>query len=155
MIFSALLFTGCKKETNSDNPFLNKYDTPFEVPPFEQIKAAHFKPAYLKGIEEHKNEKKVIINNRKEPDFKNTIKALEYSGQLLTRVSRVFGSLNSANTNDTLQSINKELAPLLSKHRDDINLNDSLFQGINKVYENQEKFKLTEEEKKVLDNTYK
>jgi peptidyl-dipeptidase Dcp len=155
MFLSAVIFTGCKKEEKSDNPFFNKYDTPFQVPPFEQIRAAHFMPAYLKGFEEQRNEIKAIINNPKEPTFENTIKALEYSGQLLTKVSRVFGSFNSANTNDTLQKINRELSPLSSKHRDDINLNDSLFQRVKSVYENREKFKLTEEEKKVLDDTYK
>jgi len=139
----------------SDNPFLNNYDTPFGVPPFEKIKAAHFMPAYLKGFEEQRAEIKAIINNPDKPDFENTIKALEYSGQLLTRVSRVFGSLNSANTNDTLQKINRELSPLLSRHRDDISLNDSLFQRIKSVSDNRDKFKLTEEEKKVLDDTYK
>jgi peptidyl-dipeptidase Dcp len=147
--------TGCKKEVKSDNPFFNTYDTPFEVPPFEKIKAAHYMPAYLKGFEEQKSEIKAIINNPKEATFENTIKELEYSGELLAKVSRVFGSLNSANTNDTLQKINKELAPIASKNRDDINLNDSLFQRVKSVYENREKFKLTDEEKKVLDDTYK
>jgi peptidyl-dipeptidase Dcp len=155
MLLVSVVLAGCKKEVKSDNPFFNKYDTPFEVPPFDKIKAAHFMPAYLKGIEEESNEIKAIINNPKKPTFDNTIKALEYSGQLLNKVSRVFGPLNSANTNDTLQKINKELSPLLSKHRDDISLNDSLFQRVKSVYENKDKFKLTEEEKKVLDNTYK
>ena len=152
---AVVLTTGCKEEVKSDNPFFNNYKTPFEVPPFEQIKAAHFMPAYIKGFAEQRTEIKAIIKNPKVPDFENTIKQLEYSGQLLTKVSRVFGALNSANTNDTLQKINKELAPLLSKNRDDINLNDSLFQRVKSVYENRDKFKLTEEEKKVLDDTYK
>jgi peptidyl-dipeptidase Dcp len=155
MILSAIVLSACKKEVKSDNPFFNKYDTPFEVPPFEQIKAAHFMPAYLRGFEEERKEIKDIINNPGKPTFDNTIKALEYSGELLSKVSRVFGSLNSANTNDTLQKINRELSPLLSKHRDDISLNESLFQRIKTVYENREKFKLTEEEKKLLDDTYK
>jgi peptidyl-dipeptidase Dcp len=86
-----MLFAGCKMAEKSDNPFLNNYDTPFGVPPFEKIKAAHFMPAYLKGFEEQRAEIKAIINNPDKPDFENTIKALEYSGQLLTRVSRVFG----------------------------------------------------------------
>ena len=102
-----------------------------------------------------KKEVKAIINNPKEPTFENTIKALEYSGELLAKVSRVFGALNSANTNDSLQAINRELSPLPSKHRDDINLNDTLFQRVKSVYENKDKFNLTEEEKKVLDDTYK
>jgi peptidyl-dipeptidase Dcp len=155
-IMLVMVFTsGCKKVIKSDNPFFNTYNTPFEVPPFEKIKAAHYMPAYLKGFEEQKKEIKAIINNPKEPTFGNTIKELEYSGQLLAKVSRVFGALNSANTNDTLQKINKELAPLSSKNRDDINLNDSLFQKVKSVYDNRNKFKLTEEEKKVLDDTYK
>ena len=149
------VFTGCKKEMKSDNPFFNEWDTPFEVPPFDQIKASHYMPAYLKAFEEERNEIQAIINNPKAPTFENTIKALEYSGQLLTKVSRVFGSLNSADTNDSLQAINMEVAPLASKHRDDISLNDSLFQKVKSVYENMDKFKLTEEEKKVLEDTYK
>ena len=155
IVLSAIVLSSCKREVKSDNPFFNKYDTPFEVPPFEQIKAAHFMPAYLKGFEEERKEIKDIINNRAKPTFDNTIKALAYSGELLTKVSRVFGSLNSANTNDTLQKINRELSPLLSKHRDDISLNDSLFQRVKSVYENRNKFKLTGEEKKLLDDTYK
>ena len=154
MILVALL--SCKKEVINENPFLNKtFDTPYEVPPFEKIRAAHFKPAYLRGFEEHNKEIKEITNNPSEPTFENTIKELEYSGELLSKVARVFGSLNSANTNDTLQAINKEMAPLVSKHRDDINLNDSLFLRIKSVYENKAKFTLTDEEKKLLDDTYK
>ncbi len=155
MLITTAMFAGCKEKEKSDNPFFSKYDTPFEVPPFEQIKAAHFMPAYLKGIEEQRIEIKAIINNPKEPTFENTIKPLEYSGQLLTKVSRVFGSLNSANTNDTIQKINRELSPVLSRHRDDINLNDSLFRRVRLVYEKKDKFNLNEEEKKVLDDTYK
>lgn len=148
-------FTGCKKVTKSDNPFFNEWDTPFEVPPFEQIKTSHYMPAFTRAFEEQKKEIKEIINNQAEPTFDNTIKALEYSGQLLTRVSRVFGALNSANTNDSLQAISMEIAPVSSKHRDDINLNDTLFRKVKSVYDNMDKFDLTEEEKKVLDDTYK
>ncbi len=155
MFLSAVILTGCNQKKKSDNPLLNSFDTPFEVPPFEKIRAAHFMPAFLKAFQDQKNEVQAIIMNPEAPTFENTIKALEYSGQLLTRVNRVFGSINSANTNDTLQKINKELAPLSAKHRDDINLNDSLFQRIKTVYENRDKFTLTDEEKKVLDDTYK
>jgi len=160
-IFILLIITlisvtfGFKNEVKNDNPFFTAWNTPFQVPPFEKIKAEHYMPAYLKGFEEQKKEIKAIINNPKEPTFENTIKELEYSGDLLNRVSRVFGSLNSANTNDTLQRINKELAPIASKSRDDINLNDSLFRRVKSVYDNRDKFKLTEEEKKVLEDTYK
>jgi peptidyl-dipeptidase Dcp len=143
------------KTEKSNNPFFNKWDTPFEVPPFDQIKAAHYMPAFLKGFEEQNVEINTIVNNPEKPTFENTIKPFEYSGQLLQRVSRVFGSLNSANTSDSLQAINRELSPLSSKHSDDINFNDTLFQRVKTVYENRTKFKLTEEEQKVLDDTYK
>jgi peptidyl-dipeptidase Dcp len=150
-----VLTSGFKKEVKSDNPFFSTYDTPFQVPPFEKIKAEHYMPAYLKGFEQQKSEIKAIINNPAEPTFENTIKELEYSGELLTKVSRVFGALNSANTNDTLQKISRELAPLASRNRDDINLNDTLFRKVKRVYDNREKFRLTEEENKVLEDTYK
>ncbi len=155
MIMGIIGFSGCKKEIKSDNPFFNKWDTPFEVPPFDQIMAKHYMPAYLKGFEEERNEIRAIITNPKEPDFNNTIKMLAYSGDLLNKVGRVFGSLNSANTNDSLQAINREIAPLLSKHRDDISLNDTLFQRVKSVYDSRDKFKLTDEEKKLLEDTYK
>ena len=155
MVVAAVIFSSCKQKEKTDNPLLGEFDTPFGVPPFDLIKASHFKPAYFKAFEEQKAEIKSIISNPKEPDFKNTIKMLAYSGELLNKVGRVFGALNSANTNDSLQAINREIAPIASKHRDDINLNDTLFQRVKSVYDNRDKFKLTDEEKKLLDDTYK
>jgi peptidyl-dipeptidase Dcp len=152
---AAIMISGCKKEIKSDNPLLNEWDTPFEVPPFNEIMAKHYMPAYLKGFEEQKNEIKAISTNPKEPDFSNTIKMLAYSGELLNKVGRVFGALNSANTSDSLQAINREIAPIAAKHRDDINLNDTLFRRVKSVYDNRDKFKLTDEEKKLLEDTYK
>ena len=150
-----MALTSCKQKVKNDNPLLDEFDTPFGVPPFELIKAKHFMPAYLKGFEEQKAEIKAIINNPEEPDFENTIKMLAYNGELLNKVGRVFGSLNSAHTNDSLQAINREIAPIASRHRDDINLNDTLFQRVKSVYDNRDKFKLTDVEKKLLDDTYK
>jgi peptidyl-dipeptidase Dcp len=145
----------CTKTQKNDNPFFNKYDTPFEVPPFDLIKASHFMPAYLKGFEEENKEIDAIINNPQEPTFENTIKAMQYTGELLDKVSGAFGILSGAYTNDSLQAINKELSPLQSKHRDDINLNEKLFLRVKKVYENKEQFGLNEEEKKLLEDSYK
>lgn len=155
ILFVLLASSACKKTEKSDNPLLNKYDAPFEIPPFDEIKAAHFMPAFLKGFEAQRAEIKAIINNKKEPTFDNTIKELAYSGQLLSGVGRVFGSLNSANTNDSLQAISRELSPISSKHNDDINLNDTLFRRVKTVYENKDKFNLNDEEMKVLEDTYK
>ena len=150
-----LFIAGCKKEPKSDNPFFNEWDTPFGVPPFEQIMAKHYMPAILKGFEEQKSEIRDIITNPREPDFNNTIKMLAYSGELLNRVNRVFGALNSAHTSDSLQAISREIAPVAARHRDDINLNDTLFRRVKSVYDNREKFILTDEEKKLLEDTYK
>ena len=150
------LMAGCKTKTMNENPFLNdSYRTPFETPPFDKIKSLHYMPAFLKGIEEQKEEIRKIITNPNAPTFENTIKALEYSGEMLTRVNRVFSGLISAHTNDTLQQINKDISPILSKHRDDINLNNTLFFRVKSVYENQANFKLTDEEQKLLDDIYK
>lgn len=147
--------SSCKKAVKSDNPFFNEWDTPFAIPPFEQIKAKHYMPAFIKGMEEEKVEIRSVINNTKEPTFENTIKPLVYSGELLDKVNSVFGALNSANTTDSLQAISRQISPLLSKHRDDISMNDTLFKKVKSVYENRDKFNLTDEEKKLLDDTYK
>ncbi|MDP4222592.1 MAG: M3 family metallopeptidase [Bacteroidota bacterium] len=155
IIIALLMCPSCRQKKESGNPFFTEFRTPFEVPPFDLIKVSHFKPAFLRGFEEQKEAVAKIVRNQDEPDFNNTIKALEYSGELLSEVSRVFGALNSANTNDSLQSVNLEIAPLQARHRDDINLNDSLFRKIKSVWNNREKFKLTQEEKKVLEDTYK
>lgn len=155
LVIFSLLITGCSPEAENNNPFLNEWKTPFEMPPFEDIHASHYMPAFLEGIEIHKNEIKDIINNPSDPTFDNTVKALEYSGELLNRVSRVFGALNSANTNDSLQAISRELAPVITKHNDNISLNDTLFRRIREVYQNKEKMNLTVEEKKILEDTYK
>lgn len=154
-VMASVIITSCNRKETSDNPLLNEFDTPFGVPPFEQIRPEHYKPAYLKAFEEQNAVIRKIVTSKEEPSFENTIKELEYSAELLTKVSRIFGALNSAHTNDSLQAINLEMAPLLSKHRDDINLNDTLFLRIKSVFENMDKFNLTEEQKKILDDTYK
>ena len=155
IVMASVIISSCSKKETSDNPLLNEFNTPFGVPPFEKIRPEHFKPAYLKGFEEQKAIIRKIVTSKEKPTFENTIKELEYSSELLTKVSRIFGALNSAHTNDSLQAINMEMAPLMSKHRDDISLNDTLFLRIKSVYENMEKFNLTGEEKKIVDDTYK
>ena len=144
-----------KKEHACCNPFFTEYQTPFGVPPFEQIKTEHYKPAFLTGMEEQMSEIEDIVNNTDPATFENTIAALDQSGALLSKVSQVFYGLNSANTNEELQALSKELSPILSKHSDDISLNAKLFERIKYVYENQDKEKLDKEQKKLLEETYK
>ena len=145
--------TSCKKEV-CDNPFYCEWDTPFGVPPFDQIKFEHFKPASLRGMEEEMADVNAIINNTEEPSFDNTIRALQFTGKLLEKVQRAMGPLTGANTNDSLQALQRELSPLISKHRDDISLNEKLFEKVKSVYENRDKFNLTPEESKLLEDQY-
>ena len=137
------------------NPFLAKYSTPFGIPPFEQIKAEHYKPAFVKGIEEHNKEIAAIVNNKRQATFDNTIAALDRSGQLLNKVASVFYGQNSANTSNELQAISREISPMMSRHSDDITMNAALFQRVKYVYDNQSQMNLDKEQKKLLEETYK
>jgi peptidyl-dipeptidase Dcp len=143
------------KRPFSTNPFLNSYDTPFNVPPFHLIKNEHFKPAIEEGIKRHESEIKAIANNKSVPAFENTILAMENSGELLSNVSTVFYNLNSANTNDEIQNIAKEVAPLLSSHNDNIYLNSQLFGKVKQLWDSKSKLKLNPEQQKLLEKTYK
>lgn len=155
----AAILGGCASQQKSGdasgNPLLSEYTTPYQVPPFDQIKVEHYKPAFLKGMEEEMKEIEAIVNNPEAPNFENTIAALDQRGELYRKVRTVFGGLNSANTNDEMQALSKELSPLQSKHSDDINLNPKLFARVKEVYDNQEKFNLDKEQKKLLEETYK
>lgn len=137
------------------NPFLTKYTTPFEVPPFDQIKLEHYKAAFLKGMDAQAKEVNAIVNLKTTPDFENTIAALDQSGKLLTKVSAVFYGQNSANTSDEMQDLSRDLSPLLSKHEDDIKLNAKLFKRVKAVYDSRAKLKLNKEQAKLLEETYK
>ena len=137
------------------NPFFSKYTTPFGIPPFEQIKVEHYKPAFIKGMEEQKKEIEAIVNNKKPATFDNTIAALDRSGKLLNKVAGVFYGQNSANTSDALQAVSREISPLLSSHSDDIIMNAALFKRVKYVYDHQSEMKLDAEQKKLLEETYK
>jgi peptidyl-dipeptidase Dcp len=95
------------------------------------------------------------VNQKSQPTFENTIIALENSGELLTKVSTVFNNMNSANTNEEIQQIAKDVAPLLSAHRDNINLNEKLFARVNSLWKEKEQLKLTSEQSKLLEKSYK
>ena len=159
LLFSAL--TGAVSMHSQDknktimNPFFETYTTPYQVPPFDLIKNEHFKPAILEGIKEQEVEINSIVSNKEKPTFDNTVLAMENSGKLLARVSTVFYNLNSANTNEEIQAIAKELAPKLSAHNDNIYLNDALFKRVKVVWDNQKNFKLNKEQAKILENLYK
>ena len=144
-----------KQENMITNPFLQAYDTPYNVPPFDKIKNEHFKPAILEGIKRHEAEINAIANAAAEPTFDNTILAMENAGELLSNVNVVFSNLNSANTNKEIQNIAKETAPNLSAHRDNIYLNEKLFARVKALWDKKETLGLNLEQAKILDNSYK
>ncbi|MCH7402447.1 M3 family metallopeptidase [Belliella kenyensis] len=144
-----------EQKTDAMNPFFEAYDTPFEVPPFDKIKNEHFAPAIREGIKQHQAEIDQIVNNSEEPTFENTIEAMEYAGELLSKASTVFYNLNSANTNDEIQAIAKELAPEISAHSDNISLNAELFKRVKAVWDSKESLNLNPEQEKLLEKTYK
>jgi len=138
------------------NPLFSVFNTPFQTPPFSQIKNEHFKPAIVNAIAEARKEIDAVINNSEAPTFKNTIEALDFSGMLLSSVTSVFFNLNSAETNNEIQKIAQEVSPILTEYSNDVALNEELFKRVKTVYENnQERKDLTVEQTMLLDKTYK
>lgn len=158
VIIIAMLFflTFCsRKHDIGSNPLIQEWNTPFGVPPFEQIKPEHYEPAFKFALEKHKKQIDSIVQNPEEPTFANTIAALEYSGELLKRINLVFTNMLSANTSDELQEIAKVVQPMITEHYDRIYMNDKLFERVKFLYENSHKLELSDEEKYLLELTYK
>ena len=137
------------------NPFFEEYETPFKIPPFEKIKFEHYEPAFMQGIDEHQKEILKIAQNEKEPTFENTLEALESSGKTLDKVANVFYNLLASNTNDEFDALAVKMSPLLSAHNDKILLNKELFERIKILKSNEPSLKLSDEQKRLLDETYK
>lgn len=144
-----------KDSADKGSIFHTEFDTPYGMPPFEKISSDDFKPAFEKGIEQDTEEVEAIANNSEEPTFENTVLALDNSGSILTRVSRVFFGLRSSENNDTLQAIAEEMSPLLSEHSDNIYLNDKLFERINTLHKDSANLGLNTEQYRLLDKFYK
>jgi len=153
----ATLFSACgtSNKKMNENPFFTEYTTPFAVPPFDEIKAEHYKPAFLKGMEEEMAEVTAICNNSEAPTFENTIVALDQKGKLYSKVRSVFYGQTGANTTDELDALSREMSPLFSKHNDDIRLNPTLFARVKTVYEQKDNLGLDKEQMKLLEETYK
>ena len=137
------------------NPFLNEYETPFKIPPFESIKFSHYEPAFEIGMAEHREEIDKIANNQSEPTFENTLEALEGSGETLDKVANVFFNLLGSNTNDEMDALAMEMSPKLSAHNDAILLNKALFKRIENLHNNRQSMNLSVEQNRLLEETYK
>ena len=140
------------------NPFFEKYNTPHGTVPFDRIRLEDYEEAFMEGIRRDEEQIDKIVNNPEKPTFDNTIISVddEKDGEgyydLLSRVSTVFFNLLSAETNDEMDALAQKMSPILTKHANDIRLNEKLFERIKYVHQHHRK--LTPEEKMLLDNCY-
>jgi len=139
----------------SGNPFFVESDLYLHYPPFDRIENAHYAPAFERGMEEQLAEIEAIAANPEAPTFDNTLVAMERSGALLDRVSRVFYAMASADTNDVIEEVRGEMAPRLAAHRDAILLNDALFQRVKRLYDERDSLGLDPEARRLVEETYK
>ena len=140
-----------KTETENTNPFLTEYTTPYQVPPFDQIKNEHYLPAFEAGMAEQMSQVQTIVNNTEPATFANTILPFDKSGEILDRVSNVFFNLNECLTNDEMIAIAEQVLPMLSKHSDAIMMNPKLFERIDYVYQHRNEMGLDDQQIRVVE----
>jgi len=133
------------------NPLLQDFNTA----PFSKISEQDYKPAIQKAIEETKKEIDLIVSNSDTPTFENTTVALDFTGEKLGRITSIFFNLNSAETNDEIQKIAKEISPWLSEFKNDMILNEALFERVKTVYDSKDSLLLTPEQSMLLKKQYK
>ncbi|QBR72031.1 peptidase M3 [Beijerinckiaceae bacterium] len=133
------------------NPLLEPWTGPFEIPPFDQLKPEQFRHAFEVALGAARGEIQSIANNPESPTFANTIEALEKSGRELTRVASVFFNLAGADTNDELEAIEREVTPLLARHRSELYLNEALFQRVDALQAKRDTLDLDAEQARVLE----
>lgn len=159
-IATILTLSACNENSKStsddikNNPLLAESTLPYSTPDFSKIKSADFKPAILEGIRLKKEAIQKIISDTSAPTFENTLVELEKSGVVLSRALAPFYALTGAHTNDTLQKVQEEIAPLLSEVNDFIYLNDTLFQKVKTLYEQRAGLKLDLESARLLEDYY-
>jgi len=144
-----------RAETDVTNPFLAESTLPFHAPPFDKIKDSDYQPAIEAGMKDQLAEIEKIADNPAPPTFANTLEAMERSGALLTRVTKVFFNLTTANTSETLQKIKSEEAPKLAAHSDSIYLNAKLFARVKALNDQRDRLKLDPESSYLVERYYK
>ena len=155
LILTGIITINMKNENIGINPLLTEWKTVHQTPPFKEIKHEHFVPAIDQLLAEAKTEVDGVINNSEAPTFNNTIRALAVSGKKLSRAATILFNLNSAETDDTIQSIAREVSPKLSAFHNYVSLNEKLFQRVKAVYSQKDQLKLNPEDLKLLDDSYK
>src|SRR5699024_640036 len=157
LVAVSLMLSACsqsKSQTDNmnDNPLFSPSSLPLYAPDFDAIKTKHFRPAFEAGMEQELEEVEEIANNSEAPTFENTIVAMEKSGRLLSRAASVFYNLTSAHTNDQIQEIQKEMAPKLAEHSDQILLNAKLYDRVKTLYDQREEIGLDGAQMKLLED---
>ena len=141
-------------ESPTQNPLFEDWTGPFGVAPFERIRPEHFMPAFARAFDAHAAEVDAVAADAAEPTFANTIEALERGGEMLTRIGSVFGVLAGAHTNDAIQAVELELAPVEAQHWNRILMNEGLFRRVDALYRRREKLGLSAEQQRVLERYY-
>lgn len=147
--------TSCGGKEEAANPFLTAYNTPYEIPPFEQIKPEHYLPALKAGIEQQNAQIDSIVNNPETPTFENTVLAYEESGEILTKVEMVFFALTESDSSDELVKVAEEFEPLVSQHNDEVSMNAKLFERFKYLYDRVDSLGLDTAQKRAVKSYYK
>lgn len=154
-LLSAGVMVASCSQPQQENPLLAEWNTPYGIPPFEQVQPEHYIPAFKAAMAAELAEIDAIVNNTEEPTFENTIEAYANTGELLSNVSAVFSSANGVKSSPELQAIAKELSPLQSAHYSSISLNEKLFQRIKAVYEKRNEMGLNPQQLRAVEEIYK
>ena len=148
---AALALISC----NMKNPLLTESTAPFGAPEFDKIENEHYLPAFEQGIAEAKAEIDAIVANQEEPTFENTIEAMEYAGQTLSKVASIFYAVMEAHTDETKQQIAEQISPMLTEYSMYVSLNNDLFQRVKAVYEKKDELGLDQDQMTLLEDNYK
>ncbi|MDD3405637.1 MAG: M3 family metallopeptidase [Paludibacteraceae bacterium] len=152
ILTTTLMLMACTKH---QNPFFTEWNTPYGLPPFEQITDADYLPAIEEGIKQQQAEIDAIANNGETATFENTITVYENSGTLLSKVAGVLFNLSESNASDNLNAIVEKALPLISEHSDNIFMNADLFKRVDAVYAQRDSLKLTTEQQMVLEKLHR
>ena len=145
------MMAACTQTKN--NPFLEEWDTPYGIPPFEKIQLTDYIPAVKAGIEEQNKELEAILNNQDAPTFENTVAAYELSGRTLTKTTAVLFNLQETEGSDEMNKVVEEATALMTEHEDNISMNKAFFGRVKAVYE-ADQSGLTREQQMVLKKLY-
>lgn len=139
--------------TNRENPFLTDWNTPYGIPPFQEIQVDNYIPAIQAGIEQQKKEIEDIVNNQDTPTFDNTILPLELSGEILRKVSGVLYNVSETDRTPALDSVMELAIPMMTEHSDNLSFNKGLYERIAQLYKGDQSG-LTREQQMVLKKHY-